>query len=132
MDNIGGLFAPGGPELETYTGPRHRTFGTKVVDMGTEFNDPRPDLDKIYHDGPLWVQILALSHKSNKLLSGLLHGFRCQGGKLEKGPKGYVIRPVFGEQGWKDQREYNKDRDRYLAPHTEEIIKLLDRLFEWE
>lgn len=126
---IGGLFAPEGPQPETKP---ERTFGTKVVELGTEFNDPRPDLDKLYHDGALWAQLLAISHRANPMLSGVLHGFRCQGTKLEKGPKGYVIRPVIGKDAWPNQRAYEQDRDRYLKPHTAKVIELLDQLFEWE
>jgi hypothetical protein len=131
MDNHGGLFAPGGPQLKTCS-EQKRTFGAKVVELGTEFNDPRPDLDKLYHDGALWAQLLALSHKSNPLLSGLLHGFRCQGTRLEKTPKGYVMRPVFGKDYWPSQQAYERDRDHYLMPHKAKVIELLDQLFEWK
>ncbi len=125
MNSTGSLFEP--PALEP-----ERTFGARVVDLGTEFSDPRPDLDKQYQDGALWAQLLALSHWLNPLLSGLFHGFRCMGTRLEKGPRGYVIRPVIGRDAWPSQQAYDRDRDRYLMPHKDRVVELLDKLFEWE
>jgi len=128
--NHGGLFAPGGPQLESHIEPT-RTFGAKVVDLGIEFSDPRPDLDRLYHDGGLWAQLLAISHRKDPILSGTLHGFRCQGTKLEKGSGGYVIRPVIGDAAWPDQRAYDRDRERYLIPHRARLTELLDELIDW-
>lgn len=88
--------------------------------------DPRPDLEE---DSALWKALLNLAQGENPMLAGVLHGFRCQGTRIRQGRSGYVLRPdidpVFA---WPSQKEYEKERDRWLKPHAEEIANLLRRL----
>lgn len=88
--------------------------------------DPRPDLEE---DSALWKELLNLAQGQNPMLAGVLHGFRCQGTRIRQGKNGYVLRPdidpVFA---WPSQKEYEKERDRWLKPHAEEIANLLRRL----
>lgn len=88
--------------------------------------DPRPDLAE---DSALWKTLLNLAQEQNPMLAGVLHGFRCQGTRIRQGKNGYVLRPdidpVFA---WPSQEDYERERDRWLKPHAEEITALLKRL----
>lgn len=88
--------------------------------------DPRPDLAE---DSELWTRFLQLAEDENKKLTGILHGFRCQGTRIVLGRSGYVLRPELDPaKGWKNRQEYEKERDKWLKPHTEKIAQLLKNL----
>lgn len=135
-ERLGNAVKPSSGQLSLLDGPQQEPvahFGAKVVALGLEFTDPRPDLDQIHHDGMLWAQLLALAHGKSPLLSGMLHGFRCQGTMLVKGQKGYMIRPILDEaKAWPSKQQYEADREQYLRPHVADIAGLLKELFEWE
>jgi hypothetical protein len=88
--------------------------------------DPRPDLKK---DSQEWTKLLTMAESVNLELAGTLHGFRCCGLRLQK-DNGYVLRPEFNPEisKWNNEAEYKADRNKWLAPHGREIIKLLDGL----
>ena len=88
--------------------------------------DPRPDLAE---DSELWTRFLQLAEDENKKLTGILHGFRCQGTRIVLGRSGYVLRPELDpSKGWKNRQEYEKERDKWLKPHIEKIAQLLKKL----
>ena len=88
--------------------------------------DPRPDL---VEDSELWTRFLQLAEDENKQLTGILHGFRCQGTRIVLGRSGYVLRPELDpDKGWKNRQEYEKERDKWLMPHIDVIAELLKKL----
>ena len=88
--------------------------------------DPRTDL---VEDSELWTRFLQLAEDENKQLTGILHGFRCQGTRIVQGKKGYLLRPELDPiKGWNSQQEYERMRDKWLKPHTEKIAQLLKNL----
>lgn len=91
-----------------------------------EEGDPRPDLTE---DSELWTRLLKLAARENSDLAALLHAFRCLGTRIRQGRSGYVLRPdVDPIWAWPSREEYEKERDRWLKPHAEEIASLLKRL----
>ena len=89
--------------------------------------DPRTDLT---YDSKDWKRLLALAAAEDIQLAWILHAFRCVGLRLHKDGNGYSLRPEFDPKSsqWTSQREYEKDRDKWLMPHREKIIKVLDGL----
>ena len=102
----------------------------KKANTGKKFDplrDPRPDLEA---DSELWQELLAGCYEAeNKsgYLTGILHGFRCGGCRLEySDSKGsYTIRPEVGGHNWKSEQEYNDLRDSWLKPHADRIRQAL-------
>lgn len=92
------------------------------------FCDPRPDLggeDEKYW----WFWLLANAWEVNKELAITLHGFRCQGCKLEPNSSGGMkIVPEVSERGWESVEDYQMARDKYLVPHQKQLVKLLKNL----
>lgn len=90
-------------------------------------DDPRPDLA---HDSKDWKRLLALAAAEDIQLAWILQGCRCVGLRLHKSSDGYSLRPDFDPRSsqWTSQAAYEKDRNKYLLPHKEKIIKLLDSL----
>jgi hypothetical protein len=92
------------------------------------FCDPRPDLggeDEKYW----WFWLLANAWEANKDLAITLHGFRCQGTRLEINPNGGMkLVPEVGENGWDSLDDYKAARDKYLVPHQKQLVKLLRSL----
>ena len=110
--------------------PRN-SYQKKVINGREEivFSDPRPDLD----DGSglesyLWADLLSIMFKINKEAARTIHGFRCQGCRLVKGDKIYVIRPQIGPDGWESQEEYDKAKKKYLEPIRGDVLLALKRL----
>jgi hypothetical protein len=106
-------------------------YQKKVINGREEivFSDPRPDLD----DGSglesyLWADLLSIMFKINKDAARTIHGFRCQGCRLVKGEKIYVIRPQIGPDGWESQEEYDKAKKKYLEPIRGDVLLALKRL----
>jgi len=94
---------------------------TKVV------KDPRPDLgDGV--ESMCWAELLSAAHRINRQLAYVLHGFRCQGTRLVRGEKGWVIRPEIGENGWDSQEMYDKYKGKYLESMRRDVILALKRL----
>ena len=92
--------------------------------------DPRNDLA---YDSKDWERLLTLATEEDADLAWILHGFRCVGLRLHHDSQGYVLRPEFQDaksSKWISQAQYEKDRDKWLKSHTENLIKLLDRLSE--
>jgi hypothetical protein len=89
--------------------------------------DPRPDLK---YDSQEWTNLLLIASDKNLMLAGVLHGFRCCGLRLHKGKDGYVLRPDLDPESskWTTKEQYFEDRDRWLVPHQEEIVELLNLL----
>ena len=90
--------------------------------------DPRPDL---ISDSKLWTRLLQLAKKEDPNLAGALHGMRCEGTRIKKGLRGYALRPDIepaGNSAWISKREYDREKEKYLRPYQQEIIRLLEKL----
>lgn len=90
--------------------------------------DPRPDLK---YDSPEWTRLLKAlnNHCPSREFVGIMHGFRCAGLRLHKGAKGYVLRPDFDRTSkWHTKEEYELDRNQWLMPWSEDIVKVLQAL----
>lgn len=89
--------------------------------------DPRPDLRR---DSRLWSRLLALawgpSADCPAGVWGPLHGMRCYGVALVVTDKGIAL-----GRGEMTEAEYQADRARYLMPHKDELIRLLQELGKW-
>lgn len=92
--------------------------------------DPRPDLK---YDSEEWSNLLKLSGKVlPDEITGILHGFRCAGLRLHKGRRGYVLRPDYDPKTseWVTKAEYERDRDKWLMPWADSIVRVLQMLNE--
>jgi hypothetical protein len=91
--------------------------------------DPRPDLKQ---DSKAWDKLLVIALETDINLAGLLHGFRCGGLRLFKERTGWVLRPEFDKTYsisiWASQEQYINDRTRWLVPHANRLIEVLNRL----
>lgn len=93
------------------------------------FIDPREDLAaENPGESYWWSWLLAEAWIVNRQLAITLHGFRCMGTRLVKGEKSFVLRPEVSNRAWQSQEEYQKDRDKYLMPHRDQLAGLLKRL----
>jgi len=98
------------------------------------FHDPRPDMDENYADSILWTIFLELAYDIDPELYGRLHGMRCQGTILKKvqGQKwNYIMAPVIdpaGDIGWRNRREYDEEKRKWLDPYRGDVIKLLGKI----
>jgi hypothetical protein len=103
-----------------------------VGKTGKVYSDPRPDLAE---DSELWLWLLVEADTISGKLFEVLHGFRCGGARIRQGKTGYIIRPELDQTGktsiWKTQRDYEKERDRWLRPFIKEISVLLKNLRPW-
>ena len=86
-------------------------------------NDPRPDLAA---DSKYWGRLLSLSHgycdeSDPACLFWVLNGLRCMGCGLAYANGEWRI--VAGEN-----QAYARDREKYLVPKRDEVMKLLERL----
>lgn len=83
--------------------------------------DPRPDLAA---DHTLWELLLSMAWgSSNKALFWSLNGLRCLGAHLVRLDGMMCL--VCGEMA---PEEYAADRERYLVPHTNDLVGLLAEL----
>lgn len=100
-----------------------------VFDGAVIIPDPRPDLR---YDSKEWTQLLSMVHAVDPMAAGTLHGFRCGGLRLHRGAQGYALRPEFDPATsiWSTPEEYAKDRDEWLKPHADVIVKALKVLTE--
>ena len=90
--------------------------------------DPRPDLK---YDSPEWTKLLQTldKHCPVREFVGIMHGFRCAGLRLHRGARGYVLRPDFDPTSkWRTKEEYEKDRDQWLMPWADDIVRILQAL----
>lgn len=94
-------------------------------------NDPRPDLK---YDSKEWTRFLSMANEIDEILYATLHGFRCGGLRIHKEKVGYILRPDLDPRysAWENQKEYEKDRDKWLLGYGKEIVALLNRLGELE
>ncbi len=93
------------------------------------FCDPRQDLaDEDSEESWFWGWLLADALEINKDLAITLHGFRCQGTRLERTEKGFKLQPEVSERAWLSQEEYQQARDKYLVPHQNQLVRLLKSL----
>ena len=93
------------------------------------FCDPRQELaDEDPEESWYWGWLLADALGANKDLAITLHGFRCQGTRLERTEKGFKLQPEVSERAWLSQEEYQQARDKYLVPHQKQLVKLLKNL----
>ena len=93
------------------------------------FCDPRQDLaDEDPEESWYWGWLLADALGINKDLAITLHGFRCQGTRLERTEKGFKLQPEVSERAWQSQEEYQQARDKYLVPHQKQLVRLLKSL----
>lgn len=89
--------------------------------------DPRPDLA---YDSREWTALLTLVTAHDKVVGGILHGFRCAGMRLHRARNGYVLEPDIGGSTWPTRARYEADRDKWLRPHTAVIVGALRVLSE--
>ncbi len=90
--------------------------------------DPRPDLK---YDSEDWTRLLTMMEQECPIeFLGVLHGMRCCGLRLHRGRDGYVFRPDYDPvtSMWCNKAQYYADRDKWLVPWQDEIVKYLDRL----
>ena len=94
------------------------------------FCDPRQDLaDEDSEESWFWGWLLADALEINKDLAITLHGFRCQGTRLEINPNGGMkLVQEVGENGWDSLDDYKAARDKYLVPHQKQLVRLLKSL----
>lgn len=83
--------------------------------------DPRPDRAS---DSPLWDELLA---RASDELHGALHALRCGGGSLSQREDGsLMLQPAPDPQPHEmTSGEYQEFRERWLAPHRNELVRLL-------
>jgi hypothetical protein len=83
-------------------------------------DDPRPD---IWVDHNLWATLLPLAHGHGpEELFGALHGLRCLGAGLAK--LGGRVQLTHGAI---DPRDYQADREKYLIPHAQQLVMILEQ-----
>lgn len=102
----------------------------KNPDTGKEYEDPRPDMPE---DSFLWLQMFVDADRiSPEFYQHLLY-MRSAGTRIVTGKSGgFVIRPEIGGKGtWLNEAQYKEYAARWLAPHRNEIIKILANLFQW-
>ena len=90
--------------------------------------DPRPDLT---YDSNDWVRLLTMADAKDDICHGVLHGFRCGGLRLQRGSKGYKLRPDLDDpvsSNWTTKEAYIADRDKWLVPCTGMIMELLKKM----
>lgn len=93
------------------------------------FKDPRPDLaEEDPEESYWWLWLLADALGINKDLAITLHGFRCQGTRLERTEKGFKLQPEVSGRGWQSVEDYQMARDKYLVPHQKQLVKVLRNL----
>jgi len=90
--------------------------------------DPRPDLK---YDSEDWTALLTtVEQECPTEFLAALHGMRCGGLRLHRGRDGYVLRPDYdpATSMWRNTAQYCADRDRWLVPWQDTIVRYLDRL----
>lgn len=100
----------------------HVVNGVQIVE------DPRKD--DLRYDSNDWTVLLTTVHAVDPMAAGALHGFRCGGLRLHRGARGYALRPDYDPATsiWTSESEYKRDRDEWLVPHTDTIVKALNTL----
>src|SRR5690606_16543338 len=82
----------GGP-----VGDIHSHRGAEDMSKPDIIRDPRPDLA---YDSREWTALLTLVTAHDKVVGGILHGFRCAGMRLNRARNGYVLEPDIGGSTW--------------------------------
>jgi len=94
---------------------------------------------KFEADHRLWLELFQIIDKlfgeSSEVFSRL-HAFRLAGACIKKSKAMYVLRPIIDVTGnysaWKNIAEYEKYRNKFLVPLTEEIKTVLIELTEYQ
>lgn len=113
--------------LERHTAPVVAPTG------GTWALNPRPDLTE---DADRWRRLLAAAALSDTPgIYGALHGVRCCGARLVRNGTGYRIAAPGPDDGPLSYHEpdpetgevvtWEADREDWLVPHREELVRLL-------
>jgi len=103
--------------------------------------DPRAVLDfpprlRFPEDSQLWTKLLILAHQRSPQLARNLEGFRAEGTRIVKLKNGnFGLRPVIRpagsdnpDKGWRDEADYKRCAKKFLAPHHELLMELLEEL----
>jgi hypothetical protein len=83
--------------------------------------DPRPELRD---DSGRWIKLLRLTEDICDLY-GVLHGFRCYGGRLSASG---ALEYDADLSGWRDLSEYEADYAKYIKPHEDTLQMLLKQI----
>jgi hypothetical protein len=98
---------------------------TQVFNGVVIIEDPRKD--DLRYDSMDWTALLSFLERIDPDAAGVLHGFRCGGLRLHRGASGYALRPEYDPATsiWADETAYKADRDQWLLPHTDVIVRAL-------
>lgn len=90
-------------------------------------------------DHELWLELFKITDKlygEKSEVFSRLHAFRLAGLAVKAGKSMYVLRPIIDVTGnysaWKNIAEYEKHRNKFLVPLTEEIKTVLIELTEYQ
>ena len=112
-----------------------------VNEVNKTIPDPRavlgfPPRLRFLEDSHLWSKLLTLAHQRSPQLARNLEGFRAEGTRIVKLKNGnFGLRPVIRpagsdnpDKGWRDEADYKRYAKKYLAPHHELLMELLEEL----
>jgi len=117
------------PEVEVQTFPEAGKIPNWIIACDKVYTDDRLDMPD---DAIFWLQLYVSADALNPDLYKNLRIMRNHGTQIVAGKNGYVIRPVIREGAWRSQGEYNRHRDKLIAPHRDTITRMLKNLFKWE
>lgn len=87
--------------------------------------DPRSDLG----DSERWVNFLEIINQKDPELAIQLQGIRGQGTIFAYTNKGKLkLQPIIDWNGWVNEKEYSKYKEKYLRPNIELIKEALEEL----
>ena len=101
--------------------------GAEAEEYIRYLTDPRPDLEE---DSVLWQRVLEAARWQSTEVFMVLHGFRCEGTRLQMTARGLRMVPRIhaGEtprpSGFDSPEEYRETRQEWLVPLTPAIIGL--------
>lgn len=88
--------------------------------------------DDFPEDSELWLQLLQLAREESEYLYGHLLYFRLMGTRILEGKNGYILRPVYGSQGWKNEAQYEAAKQRTIIQEgwIEKVKEILGKLVD--
>ena len=96
--------------------------GNKIEQYADNYQKFHPE------DSPLWIDLITFAAFQSKELAEMLQYLRGTGCILIPHQTfGYVIKPVIGNDGWRSQEEYDREK-KCLNQYGETLINLLVRL----